>query len=86
MNPSKESIDADSKIAIWDDVKISRGDTREGIPWIAVSKGRFAEFRCQNILIEFIPVEDMKIIAGMIPHVDTADIRGIIEDVMYSPT
>jgi len=86
MKPSKESIEADSKISVWKDVKIFHGENREGIPWTIVSVERFAEFRCGKIVVEFIPSEDAQNIAGMMPFVDTSDIRKLIEDVIYSPT
>ncbi|MEK6881453.1 MAG: hypothetical protein AABY22_17655 [Nanoarchaeota archaeon] len=82
-NASHESIEADAKMVAFKDVSILRGVNREGIEWVVVITDDFAEFRCDKILVEFIPVEDLPSIIGMISHIDICDIRQAIQNIIW---
>lgn len=82
-NASHESIEADAQMITFKDVSILRGANREGIEWVIVITDDFAEFRCDKILVEFIPIEDLLSIIGMISHIDICDMRQAIQDIIW---
>ena len=82
-NASHESIEADAKMVAFKDVSILRGVNREGIEWVVVITDDFAEFRCDKILVEFITIEDLPSIIGMISHIDICDIRQAIQNIIW---